>query len=294
VSAAIALGGVRGLCVWLRGCALRCGCLHECLQEGWVLVRVVNPRSDRPVYKQIADRLRSAIRDGVYAPGDLLPSEHELAAEYGVARGTARQAILLLRNEGLIDAVHGLGCFVREPEPFQRLRPSGASADWEIIRELEDDDEGPLAEALTMTYATTQLERARPPAAVAKLLGLPADAEVLVRGWEAIDESGVRTIALAYTRWDVATQARLFGLESGPAVYLMLTASGYQITRIIEEVSARMPSTAEAQRLDLGPGVPVLSVQRVNYTAQDTQPIEVTVSVMSAERYRMVYDLGDD
>ena len=235
-----------------------------------------------------------AITSGAYEPGELLPSEHELAAEYGVARGTARQAIMLLRNEGLIDAVHGLGCFVREPEPVQRLRPGGQLADWEIVRELEDDERGPIAEALTMSFATTQLERARPPAAIAKLLGLPADAEVLVRGWEASHKGNVRTLASAYTRWDVATQAGLIEIESGPAVYLMLTASGYSITRMTEEVSARMPTTAEAQRLDVGPGVPVLSVQRVNYTADDKQPIEVTVSVMSAERYRMVYELGDD
>jgi len=153
-------------------------------EGGEPVARVVDARSDRPVYKQIADRLRSAIGDGVYAPGDLVPSEHELAVEYGVARGTARQAIVLLRNEGLIDAVHGLGCFVREPEPIRRLRSGGVSPDWEIIGELEDDDEGrPFAGALTMTYATTQLERAHPPARIAKLLGLAADAEVLVRGW---------------------------------------------------------------------------------------------------------------
>jgi GntR family transcriptional regulator len=223
-----------------------------------------------------------------------------LAAEYGVARGTARQAIMLLRNEGLIDAVHGLGCFVHEPEPFQRLRPNGRSANWEVIRDLDGDGEGrPFAEALTMIYATTQLERDRPPAQIGRLLGLAADAEVLVRGWEAIEQDGVdlggvRTLARSYTRWDVATQANLFDLESGPAVYLRLSAGGYQITRISEEVSARMPTIAEAHRLNLGPAVPVLSTQRVNYTADDTQPIEVTVSVMSAERYHIVYDLDDD
>ena len=264
------------------------------------MVRVVDPRSSRPVYRQIADRLRSAIGDGVYKAGDLLPSEHELAAEYGVARGTARQALMLLRNEGLIDAVHGLGCFVREPEPVRRLRSGGVSPDWEIIRELDDGGEGrPFAEALTMIYATTQLERARPPARIARLMGLAADAEVLVRGWEAIEQDatdfrGVRTIAQSYTRWDVVRQAGLLDLESGPAVYLRLSAGGYQITRVSEEVSARMPTTAEAHRMGLGPGVPVLSVQRVNYTAEDKQPIEVTVSVMSAKRYRMVYDLGND
>ena len=212
------------------------------------MARVVDPRSDRPVYKQIADRLRSAIGDGVYAPGDLLPSEHELAAKYGVARGTARQAIMLLRNEGLIDAVHGLGCFVHSPEPYQRLRASGPSGDWEIVREQDGDREGrPFAEALTKIYATTKLERDRPPASIGRLLGLAADAEVLVRGWETIehgdiDLGGVRALSLSYTRWDVAKQANLFDLESGPAVYLRLSASGYPITRITEEVSARMPT----------------------------------------------------
>jgi DNA-binding transcriptional MocR family regulator len=63
---------------------------------------VVDPQADRPVYKQIADQLRAAIATGVLGPGEQVPSEHDLVAEYGVARGTARQAIMLLRNEGLI------------------------------------------------------------------------------------------------------------------------------------------------------------------------------------------------
>ena len=79
---------------------------------------------------------------------------------------------------------------------------------------------------------------------------MAADAEVLVRGWEAIEEGGadlggVRTIVQSYTRWDVAKQANLFDLESGPAVYLRLSAGGYPITRSTEEVSARMPTIAE-------------------------------------------------
>ena len=54
-----------------------------------------------------------------------------------------------------------------------------------------------------------------------------------------------------------------------------------------------MPTTQEAQRLDIGPSVPVFSVQRINQTA-DGQPIEVTVSVMSAKRHRLVYELDED
>ena len=53
-----------------------------------------------------------------------------------------------------------------------------------------------------------------------------------------------------------------------------------------------MPTAAEAQKLDVRDGVPVLSVQRVNYTADD-RPVEVSVTVMSADRYRLVYELGE-
>jgi GntR family transcriptional regulator len=76
-------------------------------------------------------------------------------------------------------------------------------------------------------------------------------------------------------------------------VYLALAESGYRATRMIEEVQARMPTTAEAQKLNLRSGVPVLSVQRVNHTA-DGRSVEVSISVMSADRYRLVYELAED
>ena len=50
----------------------------------------IGPTSDRPVYRQIADQLRQAIRDGRYGEGDALPSETALAETYGVTRMTAR------------------------------------------------------------------------------------------------------------------------------------------------------------------------------------------------------------
>jgi GntR family transcriptional regulator len=266
---------------------------------------VVDPQADRPVYKQIAELLRAAIATGGLQPGEQVPSEHELAAEYGVARGTARQAIMLLRNEGLIEAVHGLGCFVREPEPIERLRPDRLSHGWEIGRDPDDpppDDDlhgpigGPMGappEELMMRFETKQLGRARAPADVAALLGLPDGAAVLLRRWEALYGHSVRAIASSYVPWAIATAAGLTDVETGPVVYLALADSGHRATRMIEEVQARMPTTAEAQKLNLRSGVPVLSVQRVNHTA-DGRPVEVSVSVMSADRYRLVYELGED
>ncbi|SER88757.1 GntR family transcriptional regulator [Corynebacterium cystitidis] len=52
--------------------------------------------------QDIAAYLRSAIRDGVYAPGDAIPSESALCRQFGTARGTVRQAVATLRSEGLV------------------------------------------------------------------------------------------------------------------------------------------------------------------------------------------------
>jgi GntR family transcriptional regulator len=275
------------------------------MAERRALTPVVDPQADRPVYKQIADLLRSAIATGRLEPGEQLPSEHELVAEHAVSRGTARQAIMLLRSEGLIDVVHGLGSFVREPEPVERLRPYRLSHGWEIGRHADDarPDDGPwkgdrdtldeAREGVTLRFETRQLAKGRAPAEIAELLVLATGADVLVRRWETMLVDSVRAIVVSYTPWDVAVAAGLRHIESGPAVYLALTDSGHRVTGLIEEVEARMPTTEEAQRLDIGPSVPVFSVQRVNHTADD-RPVEVTISVISAKRHRLVYELGDD
>jgi DNA-binding GntR family transcriptional regulator len=64
-------------------------------------------------YRRIAADLRVRIENGDLAPGDALPSEATLVDTYGVARGTARAALASLESEGLVDARHGKGRFVR-------------------------------------------------------------------------------------------------------------------------------------------------------------------------------------
>ena len=83
--------------------------------------RLIDPKSDRPLYRQIADQLRTAIREGRYAEGTPLPSETQLAEMYDVTRMTARQAVDLLKNEGLVRSEHGRGVFVRQRPTVHRL-----------------------------------------------------------------------------------------------------------------------------------------------------------------------------
>jgi GntR family transcriptional regulator len=64
------------------------------------------------VYVQIADDLAAYIRDGTYPVGSRLPSEAELAENYGVAKMTVRRALDVLRERGLIRTLHGRGSVV--------------------------------------------------------------------------------------------------------------------------------------------------------------------------------------
>src|SRR5690348_9554466 len=74
----------------------------------------------RPKYQRIADSLREAIQAGEYGPGDRLPGENELMAAHGVARMTARQALGVLRDEGVAESRKGAGVFVRNFRPLRR------------------------------------------------------------------------------------------------------------------------------------------------------------------------------
>lgn len=66
-----------------------------------------------PAYAQLASILREQIEQGRIAPGDPIPSETTLQQEYGVARGTVRKAIEMIRDQDLVVTVQGRGTFVK-------------------------------------------------------------------------------------------------------------------------------------------------------------------------------------
>ena len=71
----------------------------------------------RPVWLQVAEILRGRIRDGVYRPGQVLPSEQQMMQEFEIARGTVRKIVAQLREEGLVETVPQLGTFVVDDGP---------------------------------------------------------------------------------------------------------------------------------------------------------------------------------
>jgi GntR family transcriptional regulator len=72
----------------------------------------VDHEGKTPIYLQIAAILRRQIERGEIAAGRPVPSETQLMGEHGVARLTARKAVRVLADEGLVEVVQGRGAFV--------------------------------------------------------------------------------------------------------------------------------------------------------------------------------------
>ncbi|HEX4355413.1 MAG TPA: GntR family transcriptional regulator, partial [Polyangiales bacterium] len=68
---------------------------------------VLDAASPLPLYHQLAEELLAQITTGELVPGHKLPSEHELAASYGVGRPTVRQATDSLVQRGLLTRKRG-------------------------------------------------------------------------------------------------------------------------------------------------------------------------------------------
>ena len=90
----------------------------------------VHPSSGLPIYRQVMDQVRALVAGGRLAPGDLLPSVRQLAAELQVNMMTISKAYARLEGDGLIERVRGTGMRVRPPsargsldQRRQQLRP---------------------------------------------------------------------------------------------------------------------------------------------------------------------------
>ncbi len=249
------------------------------------------PSSDTPPSRRIAEDLRAAIKAGDLAPGEKLPSERTLAERYGTARNTAREAIRLLSEQGLVTARHGSGVFVREPQRLLRLgsdRYSRANRETGLTPfRLEAKRQG--KEARIKVVAIT---RERPPQDIAERLGVRADEESVLHreNHYFADEEPVQIVS-TYLRWDEAQGTALIQPKTGKdGIYGRLEELGHIMTLVRDEITARMPTPAEAAVLDLPSGVPVIEVLHTSLDQED-EPFEVSRYVHRADRTGLLYEL---
>jgi GntR family transcriptional regulator len=79
-----------------------------------MIILDLNTADARPIYGQIADRVKFAVAGGVLRPGDLVPSVRELSKQLVVNPNTVARAYRDLQTEGLLESVRGMGLQVAE------------------------------------------------------------------------------------------------------------------------------------------------------------------------------------
>jgi GntR family transcriptional regulator len=252
----------------------------------------VDRSSDRPVYRQIADQLRTAITQGEFPPGAKLPSERVLMDRYQTSRVTVRQAIAVLGAEGLIDVEHGRGVFVRSRPPLRRLGRERLGR-----REREAGKGAFLSDAMAAgREASAEVEVARgvAPPEVADRLHLSQGDQVLIRRRRMLADGQPVQLATSYLPLQLVEGTQIEQAATGTGgTYARLEELGHRLGRFQEDLSARMPLPDEARALRLGVGVPVIRVVRTAFDEQGA-PVEVNEMVLAADRYELTYMLPAD
>lgn len=249
---------------------------------------MVDRTSGIPAFRQVAADLREKITTGHYAPEARLPSERELVEHYGVSRPTIRDALDLLRGEGMVIALHGKGVFVRPRARIQRITRSRLS------RTAREANKGAfLADAAEHGFvpSTTVDVRFEPAEKrIAKVLGIQTGDEITVRDRVMRGDGVVLQLAVSRLPRALTRGTSIEEPDTGPGgSYARLEEAGHRIASFVEHVAARMPTPGEVSALQLGQGIPVLTVTRIAYRV-DGQPLEVNDMTLPADRYERSYE----
>ncbi|MFB6438382.1 GntR family transcriptional regulator [Streptomyces sp. NPDC056411] len=250
--------------------------------------------------ERLADELREAIRAGELKPGEELPAESELAARFARDVPAVREALRVLRAEGLIERQHKRGHRVRQ-------RGTGASRtnlrhQWEKNRAraplqerartgATEHDTGLTADDLVFHASYRTVEASED---LADAFGLPEGTALLERTYRTRPAAGSAPFGLvtSYLVHDlVAPNPDLLDETKEPwpgGSQSQLYTVGIELDRIEERITARPPTPEEAAELELPPGTSVLVLRKTSYGI-DERIVGVSDVVLPGDRTELLF-----
>ena len=233
-----------------------------------------------PLYRQIKLHILDALKDGQWKPGDLIPSEVDLAARYQVSQGTVRKAIDELSAENFLVRRQGKGTFVsthlEKKTQYRFLR-------------LAADDGEPLQSSSKILSCTRETATAD----IALALHLSSHSEV-------IRIRRLLSFALqAVVLEDICLPADIFGGLSvellatwrGPMYALFERQFDTHMVRASEKLKANAADVTTATSLGIKVGDPVLFIERISYTYGD-KPVELRRAFYHTEKHHYLNELS--
>lgn len=232
----------------------------------------------KPLYAQVKELMVHRLAANVWMPGMALPSENQLAKEFGVSQGTVRKALDELTAEHLLVRRQGRGTFVAEHTRNRAL--------FHFLHLVGENDRRqlPNSRVLRITSAT-------PSAAEVEQLALEDEQAVIriCRVRYLNDEAVIYEI--------ISVPGSLFpglealGKELPDSLYgLYERQYGLSVTRAVERLSASTAQGEVASQLALPPGAPLLSIQRTAYTL-NARPVELRISHCDTHRHHYLSEL---
>jgi GntR family transcriptional regulator len=211
-----------------------------------------------PLYQQIKALITQSLQSGEWKPGELIPSEVELAGRYKVSQGTVRKAIDELSAENLVVRRQGKGTFV--------ATHNEARAHFRFLKLMPDEGVSHQPD-----HQYLEVKRIRASAEVARLLDLKSgDAVVYIKRLMSFDNAPtiVEELWLPGQLFKGLTAERL--AEYKGAMYgLFESEFGTRMIRATEKIRAVAADAAVAPLLNVAEGTPLLCVDRVAYTYGD-------------------------
>ncbi|WP_219114437.1 GntR family transcriptional regulator [Janthinobacterium sp. UMAB-56] len=233
-----------------------------------------------PLYQQIKALITQSLQSGEWKPGELIPSEVELAGRFKVSQGTVRKAIDELAAENLVMRRQGKGTFVSTHHE--------ARAHFRFLRLVPDEGVPHYPESKFI-----EVKRVRAPADVARLMDLKSgDAVIFIKRVQYFD--GVPTIVeelwLPGLIFKGLTAERLVEYK-GPMYGLFETEFGTRMIRASEQIRAVCADAGAAQLLNIDLGTPLLSSERVSFTYGD-KPVELRRGLYLTGRHHYQNELS--
>lgn len=227
-----------------------------------------------PLYAQVKTLLVERIGSGGWKPGQMLPSENELAGEYNVSQGTVRKALIALEADRMIVRRQGVGTFVARHSRDRTL--------YQFFRMVGLDETRLIPTSVVLSKRMQRATRDQ-----AAQLGIePGEtlhAIVRIRKLQGRPAIFERIFVPAALMPDLVVETNA---EMGEEMYVIYQERfGISIMRAVERLAAVAATAEEARRLDLKAGTPLLEITRV---ASDVSghPVELRISRCHTQRTR--------
>lgn len=233
-----------------------------------------------PLYRQIKGLILHALENGEWQPGEVIPSETELAARFGVSQGTVRKAVDEMASDHLLVRRQGKGTYVAshsDPRAFYRfLRLVPLVGAREVARSV------PL-----------ECWRAKAGAEAARVLGLSlGDPIIIVRRLLKFSDKPV-VVDEIYLPGEIFAGLTFEVLkDSQVSIYSLFEEKfGVRMIRAEERLRAVAADRASAELLMVAEGSPLLSVERISFTYGD-RPVEWRRGLYATESHCYLNELS--